>query len=158
MLLQTTKNVLFSVGENQFEQVAPLPSLAVQRPNDQRPVFTYFFLCCNITRVKTLELLGQAVSGDGTVMKLIRRSDEYIILANGKSLMSSRMHGSEEALAHLACRLARKLPRPRVLVGGLGMGFTLRAALAACLHDHAELRKAAARALEWTGEAEIRAT
>jgi spermidine synthase len=49
-------------------------------------------------------------------------------MANGKSLMSSRMHGSEEALAALACeRIAS--PAPSVLVGGLGMGFTLRATL-----------------------------
>jgi spermidine synthase len=79
--------------------------------------------------VKALELLGQAVSRDGTVLKLVRRSDEYIILANGKSLMSSRMHGSEEALATLACQKARTLAQPSVLVGGLGMGFTLRATL-----------------------------
>jgi len=79
--------------------------------------------------VKTLELLGQAVSADGTVMKLVRRSDEYIILANGKPLMSSRMHGSEEALATFACQRARTLKHPSVLVGGLGMGFTLRATL-----------------------------
>ena len=43
--------------------------------------------------------------------------------------MSSRAHGSEDALALLGCRRARALARPRVLVGGLGMGFTLRAAL-----------------------------
>jgi spermidine synthase len=83
--------------------------------------------------VKALELIGQAHSSDGTVLKLVRRGGErdaeYIILANGKPLMSSRMHGSEEALATLACREARKLARPCVLVGGLGMGFTLRATL-----------------------------
>jgi spermidine synthase len=62
-------------------------------------------------------------------MALTRRDREYIILADGKPLMSSRMHGSEEALATLACRRARTLEDPRVLVGGLGMGFTLRAAL-----------------------------
>src|SRR2546422_6274394 len=62
-------------------------------------------------------------------MKLTRRANEYIILANGKSVMSSRMHGSEEALATLACRRVRTLERPCVLVGGLGMGFTLRATL-----------------------------
>jgi len=62
-------------------------------------------------------------------MKLMRRSTEYIILANGKSLMSSRMHGSEEALATFACREVRNLKQPCVLVGGLGMGFTLRATL-----------------------------
>jgi spermidine synthase len=76
-----------------------------------------------------LELLGQAVSPDGTVMKLTRRDNEYIILANGKSLMSSGMYGSEEALATLACRRVRTLEQPCVLIGGLGMGFTLRATL-----------------------------
>lgn len=79
--------------------------------------------------MKTLELLGQALSRDGTVMKLMRRSDEYIILANGKPLMSSRMHGSEEVLATLACQRAGELEQPCVLIGGLGMGFTLRATL-----------------------------
>jgi spermidine synthase len=79
--------------------------------------------------VKPLELLGQALSRDGTVLKLMRRGDEYIILANGKSLMSSRMHGSEEALATFGCQRARTLAQPHVLIGGLGMGFTLRAAL-----------------------------
>lgn len=62
-------------------------------------------------------------------MKLVRRGDEYIILANGKSLMSSRMHGSEEALAAFACGRAQMLEHCRVLIGGLGMGFTLRATL-----------------------------
>src|SRR5438094_2193727 len=62
-------------------------------------------------------------------MKLTRRANEYIILANGKTLMSSRMHGSEEALATVACRRLQNLEQPCVLVGGLGMGFTLRATL-----------------------------
>jgi spermidine synthase len=69
------------------------------------------------------------VSPDGTVIKLMRRDDEYIILANGKSLMSSGMSGSEEALATLACGRARTLKQPSVLIGGLGMGFTLRSTL-----------------------------
>src|SRR5580704_11788663 len=79
--------------------------------------------------MKPLELLGETLAPDGTDIKLTRRDNEYIILANGKSLMSSRMHGSEEALATLACRRARTLAQPSVLVGGLGMGFTLRATL-----------------------------
>jgi spermidine synthase len=79
--------------------------------------------------VKPLELLGETTTPDGTNMKLVRRDTEFIILANGKSLMSSRMHGSEEALAILGCSRARKLEEPCVLVGGLGMGFTLRATL-----------------------------
>ena len=62
-------------------------------------------------------------------MKLMRRGDEYVILADGAILMSSRMHGSEEALATFACQRARTLEQPSVLIGGLGMGFTLRATL-----------------------------
>src|SRR5467141_1441092 len=62
-------------------------------------------------------------------MALTRRGSEYIILAGGQPLMSSRMHGSEEALATFTCRSVRTLERPCVLVGGLGMGFTLRATL-----------------------------
>ena len=62
-------------------------------------------------------------------MSLTRQGSEYVILASGKPLMSSRMHGSEEALAAFGCRDARLLDEPCVLVGGLGMGFTLRATL-----------------------------
>jgi spermidine synthase len=66
---------------------------------------------------------------DGAELTLTRHISEYVILINGQMLMSSRMHGSEEALAVLGCQRARTLTRPRVLVGGLGIGFTLRAAL-----------------------------
>lgn len=75
------------------------------------------------------ELLGEATAPDGTVLTLTRHTAEWVILANGQSLMSSRMHGSEEALATLGCRQARTRQAPCVLVGGLGMGFTLRATL-----------------------------
>ena len=79
--------------------------------------------------MRHLKLLGEALTRDGTVLKLAHRDDEYVILADGKSLMSSGMYGSEEALATLGCRRARTLERPCVLIGGLGMGFTLRATL-----------------------------
>ena len=79
--------------------------------------------------MKPLVLLGETTTPDGTDLKLVRQDTEFIILANGKSLMSSRMHGSEEALATFGCRRARTLEEPCVLVGGLGMGFTLRATL-----------------------------
>ena len=84
---------------------------------------------CTIAFVKPFELLGQTNSPDGAEMKLVRRGDEYVIVVDGAVLMSSRMHGSEEALATLGCRRARAARRPSVLIGGLGMGFTLRAAL-----------------------------
>ncbi len=80
--------------------------------------------------MKHLELLGESATPDGTDLKLTRRDREYIILANGKSLMSSRMHGSEEALATFAFRKTRTMEESSsVLIGGLGMGFTLRATL-----------------------------
>ena len=81
--------------------------------------------------MKGWEVLGESSAPDGTDIQLRRRDDEYLILANGKPLMSSRLHGSEEALARLGCSRARTLVQPRVLVGGLGMGFTLRAVLSA---------------------------
>jgi spermidine synthase len=78
--------------------------------------------------MRPLEILGETRAPDGTHVALTRRDREFIILAGGKPLMSSRMHGSEQALATLGCRY---LPReaPSVLIGGLGMGFTLRATL-----------------------------
>ena len=79
--------------------------------------------------MKPWELLGQTRAPDGAELALTLRSGEYVILANGKSLMSSRMHGSEEALATFVCARIRSRKAPRVLIGGLGMGFTLRAAL-----------------------------
>jgi spermidine synthase len=87
--------------------------------------------------MKAWELLGETRAPDGTDMRLTRRDNEYVMLANGKPLMSSRMHGSEEALATLACGKVREVERPRVLVGGLGMGFTLRAVLNALPSDAA---------------------
>jgi spermidine synthase len=79
--------------------------------------------------VRPWELLGQTRTPDGEDLSLTRQGSEYVILASGRPLMSSRMHGSEEALASFGCRQARTLEEPCVLVGGLGMGFTLRATL-----------------------------
>jgi len=79
--------------------------------------------------VRPWELLGQTRTPDGEEMSLTRQGSEYVILASGKPLMSSRMHGSEEHLAALGCREARTRDDACVLVGGLGMGFTLRATL-----------------------------
>ena len=79
--------------------------------------------------MKAWEELGQTCTPDGSDMRLTKRDGEHVILVNGQTLMSSRAHGSEEALATLACRHVWTVKRPRVLVGGLGMGFTLRATL-----------------------------
>ena len=76
-------------------------------------------------------LLNSApVPGNGVELRLYRRGDEFSIRILGRGeLMNSRVHGSEDALAEHACaRLAGRL-KPRLLIGGLGMGFTLAAAL-----------------------------
>ena len=79
--------------------------------------------------MKPWEILGRTRAPDGTELTLVRHPSEYLILADGQTLMSSRTHSSEDALAVVGCDRARTLTAPRVLVGGLGMGFTLRAAL-----------------------------
>jgi spermidine synthase len=84
---------------------------------------------CVEVRMQSWELLAQVTTPDGSAMTLMRRGQEYLIQADGKDLMLSRMHGSEEELARLACARAAQREEPWVLVGGLGMGFTLRAAL-----------------------------
>jgi spermidine synthase len=77
------------------------------------------------------ELLDTRRTPDGNHdLTLHQRDQEYSIRIDRKELMNSRQHGSEEALATLAKSAIAGLQRPRILVGGLGMGFTLRAALA----------------------------
>lgn len=76
--------------------------------------------------------LGRAlIPNNGGELKLSRRGEEYSIRLSGirGELMNSRVHGSEEALAELGCVRLESLATARVLVGGMGMGFTLAAAL-----------------------------
>jgi spermidine synthase len=75
------------------------------------------------------ETLAEAPVDGGGVLRLLRRGGEYAIRSGSVELMNSRAHGSEEALAERACARIASRPAPRVLVGGLGMGFTLAAAL-----------------------------
>jgi spermidine synthase len=76
--------------------------------------------------------LATATGPGGETLRLLRRGDEFSIrLAGGNELMNSRLGGLEEALATLALGRVADRPAPRVLIGGLGMGFTLRAAQAA---------------------------
>lgn len=79
--------------------------------------------------MKPWETLGEAHAPDGTRLTLARRDTEYVLLANGHVLMTSRMHYSEDVLSAVACEALAGRAAPTVLVGGLGMGFTLRAAL-----------------------------
>jgi spermidine synthase len=74
-------------------------------------------------------LIDEAPIPGGGTLRLIRRGDEYSIMLGGNELMNSRRSGSEEALAQLAVGRLSHVAAPRLLIGGLGMGFTLRAAL-----------------------------
>jgi spermidine synthase len=69
------------------------------------------------------------IPGDGGEMYLYRRGDEYSIRVGHHELMNSREHGSEDALATLVCDRLIDRRKVRVLVGGLGMGFTLAGVL-----------------------------
>ena len=82
-----------------------------------------------------IELDTATVPGDGGQLRLKRRGDEFSIMAGATELMNSRLSGSEEALARLACDRIRGRANPKILIGGLGMGFTLRAALAETGND-----------------------
>jgi spermidine synthase len=88
--------------------------------------------------LKPLERLGQARTPNGTVIALYRHDGAYLIRADGVELMSTRRHLSEDRLAEIACDPLREIPQVRVLIGGLGLGFTLRAALR-LLRDDAEV-------------------
>ncbi|MCK5803517.1 MAG: hypothetical protein KAI66_11825 [Lentisphaeria bacterium] len=76
------------------------------------------------------EFLGSTqIPNDPEVLSLYRRGDEFSIRVRDHQLMDSAIHGSEDALAELACERIRSRSSPRILIGGLGMGFTAAAAL-----------------------------
>ena len=75
-------------------------------------------------------LLAKAQApGNGVELRLYQRDTEFSIKAGKYELMNSHVHGSEVALAQLACQKITNHPRARVLIGGLGMGYTVRSAL-----------------------------
>jgi spermidine synthase len=80
-------------------------------------------------------LLDTAKAPDGEQLRLMQRGAEFSIMAGTIELMNSRLSGSEEALASLSCAPIRSRPGARILIGGLGMGFTLRAAQAELAAD-----------------------
>lgn len=70
------------------------------------------------------------VPGSDVELRLMQRGAEFSMKLGQNELMNSRLSGSEEALATLTCRRLEAVKAPHLLIGGLGMGFTLRAALA----------------------------
>lgn len=75
--------------------------------------------------------LDTAALPGGGELRLKRRGSEFSIMLGTNELMNSRLSGSEEALATLSCARLAGRQHPHMLIGGLGMGFTLRAALQA---------------------------
>ena len=85
--------------------------------------------------MKPVERLGEARTPDGSRLELLRHDGAYLIRANGIELMSSRRHLSEDRLAEVACSGRSAQPGIRAMIGGLGLGFTLRGALATLRPD-----------------------
>lgn len=78
-----------------------------------------------------VHLATAVMLGNGGELKLMQRGHEFSIMAGAIELMNSRLSGSEEALATLSAERLAGTPDAAVLIGGYGMGFTLRAALKA---------------------------
>lgn len=79
--------------------------------------------------------LARALTPDGEIFTLSREAEELVVRVKGVLLMSSRRHGSERAMAEHGVLPIRHRPGARVLIGGLGLGFTLRATLNALQPD-----------------------
>ena len=75
------------------------------------------------------ELVGVAEVPGGPPLRLFRRGGDFMIVLDRNELMSTRMSGSEVALGSMTCDRLAARPAPRLLIGGYGMGFTLRAVL-----------------------------
>ena len=76
-----------------------------------------------------IQLDRATIPGDGGELRLKQRGSEFSIMLGSTELMNSRLSGSEEALAAMSCERIAGRKAPHLLIGGLGMGFTLRAAL-----------------------------
>src|SRR5215216_1160786 len=85
--------------------------------------------------MKRFERLDEATAPDGTVLTLYRHDGAYYILADGAELMTTRRHHSEDRLAELVCAPLASVAGARVLIGGLGLGYTLRTALRSLAAD-----------------------
>ncbi|MGO7987809.1 spermidine synthase [Rhizobium leguminosarum] len=82
-----------------------------------------------------IQLDSATIPGEDGELRLKQRGGEFSIMLGANELMNSRLSGSEEALATLSWERIKSQPKPRMLIGGLGMGFTLRAALAVLPED-----------------------
>jgi spermidine synthase len=85
--------------------------------------------------LKKWTLLEQVTTPDGSTLSLAVHDGTFVLRVNGRELMSTRHSYSEEQLGVVACQAVRARPRASVLIGGLGLGITLRAALANLASD-----------------------
>ena len=73
--------------------------------------------------------LAETTTPEGEPLELHQHDKDFFISSRGQRLMTSFSHGSEEDLARLGCQPFRSARQPNILIGGLGMGFTLAAAV-----------------------------
>lgn len=98
----------------------------------------------------TRQLLGTAQVPGGEELRLFAHDRDFMIVLGHNELMSTRMRGSEEALANLTLDRLKGTAAPRLLVGGYGMGFTLRAALARLgPNGHATVAELVPEIIDW---------
>ena len=98
----------------------------------------------------TRELIGTAQVPGGLELRLFRHGADFMIVLDGGELMSTRQRGSEEALAVMSCARIASVRRPHLLIGGYGMGFTLRAALAKLPADaHVTVAELVPEIIDW---------
>src|SRR5215204_3068603 len=103
--------------------------------------------------MKRLERLGEARTPNGTLIALYRHDGSYLIRADGVELMSTRRHLSEDRLADVACAPLREREGARVLIGGLGLGFTLREALRHLREDaHVVVAELVPEVIAWNAD------
>lgn len=96
------------------------------------------------------ELLGVAEVPDGPPLRLFRRGADFMIVLERNELMSTRMSGSEVALGTMSCDRVAGRPAPHLLIGGYGMGFTLRAVLGRVGPDaHVTVAELVPGIIEW---------
>jgi spermidine synthase len=101
----------------------------------------------------SVDTLDQALTSDGGELTLHVNGDRYAMRVDGQELMNSASHGSEEKLAVHGCAGLEKTPGARVLIGGLGMGFTARAALNVLAADaEVVVVEAVAAVVRWNRE------
>lgn len=100
--------------------------------------------------MKPFKRLDETTATDGTVLALFEHDGAYLVRVNGVELTSTRRHHSEDTLAEMVCEPLAAQRGARVLIGSLGLGFTLRAALRVLPADSQVIvAEAVEKLIEW---------